>query len=110
MRRTNYFFLIFLLLIFLINSCSFFKDEKKDNEKGTFFIETIAKPDPTLRGVKVSLPKPTINNTWNQVTNNEAHKVIHPYVGKKINGLFPPIMSPNPLIWIFFDHIFYYLI
>jgi len=84
MRKTNHFFLIFLLLIFLVNSCSFFKDEKEDKEKGTFFIETIAKPDPTLRGVKISLPKPTINNTWSQITNNEAHKVIHPYVGKKI--------------------------
>ena len=88
MKKFNYFSIIFFL-IFLLNGCSFFKDDKKNDKKeskssGTVFVQTVAKPDPSLKGIKVSLPKPVINNTWNQVTNNEAHRVIHPFTGNKI--------------------------
>ena len=84
MKKFNYFSITFYFFIFLLNSCSYFKDEKKTNKSySPTFIQTVAKPDPSLRGVKVSLPKPVVNNTWNQLTNNEAHKVLHPSVGKK---------------------------
>ena len=85
MKKFNYFSIILCFLIFLLDSCSFFKDGNKENEDhGTVFVQTVAKPDSSLRGLKVSLPKPVVNNTWNQLTNNEAHKVLHPFVGKKI--------------------------
>ena len=86
MKKFNYFYIILCFLIFLLNSCSFFKDDNKGSEenRGTVFVQTVAKPDSSLRGLKVSLPKPVVNNTWNQLTNNEAHKVLHPFVGKKI--------------------------
>ena len=84
MKKINYFSIALYFFIFLLNSCSFFKDDKKNKDRGTFFVETVAKPDLSLRGLKVSLPKPIVNNTWNQLTNNEAHKVLHPFVGKKI--------------------------
>ena len=85
MKKFNYFYIILFFLIFLLNNCSFFKDDNKGSEDhGTVFVQTVAKPDSSLRGLKVSLPKPVVNNTWNQLTNNEAHKVLHPFVGKKI--------------------------
>ena len=85
MKKFNYFSITFYFFILLLKSCSYFKDEKKTNESySPAFIQTVAKPDPSLRGVKVSLPKPVVNNTWSQLTNNEAHKVLHPSVGKKI--------------------------
>ena len=84
MKAINYFSFFFYLLIFLINSCSVFKDDKENINSSPAFIETVAKPDSSLRGIKVSLPKPFINNTWNQVTNNEAHRVLHPLVEKNI--------------------------
>ena len=85
MKKFNYFYIILCFLIFLLNNCSFFKDDNKGSEDhGTVFVQTVAKPDSSLRGLKVSLPKPVVNNTWNQLTNNEAHKVLHPFVGKKI--------------------------
>ena len=85
MKKFNYFYIILCFLIFLLDNCSFFKDDNKGNEDhGTVFVQTVAKPDSSLRGLKVSLPKPVVNNTWNQLTNNEAHKVLHPLVGKKI--------------------------
>ena len=87
MKKFNYFSITFYFFIFILNSCSYFKDkdEKKTNESyRPAFVQTIAKPDPSLRGLKVSLPKPVINNTWSQITNNEAHKVLHPLVDKKI--------------------------
>ena len=87
MKKFNYFSITFYFFIFILNSCSYFKDkdEKKTNESyRPAFVQTIAKPDPSLRGLKVSLPKPVINNTWSQLTNNEAHKVLHPSVDKKI--------------------------
>ena len=85
MKKFNYFSITFYFFIFLLNSCSYFKDEKKTNESySPTFIQTVAKPDSSLRGVKVSLPKPVVNNTWSQLTNNEGHKVLHPSVGKKI--------------------------
>ena len=86
MKKFNYFYIILFFLIFLLNNCSFFKDDNKGSEenRGTVFVQTVAKPDSSLRGLKVSLPKPVVNNTWNQLTNNEAHKVLHPFVGKKI--------------------------
>ena len=86
MKKFNYFYIILCFLIFLLNSCSFFKDDNKGSEenRGTVFVQTVAKPDSSLRGLKVSLPKPVVNNTWNQLTNNEAHKVLHPLIGKKI--------------------------
>ena len=55
-----------------MNNCSFFKDDNKGSEDhGAVFVQTVAKPDSSLRGLKVSLPKPVVNNTWNQLTNNE---------------------------------------
>ena len=85
MKKFNFFSIILFLLIFLSNGCSYFKDDKKEiKSSGTIFVQTVAKPDPSLKGIKVSLPKPVINNTWNQVTNNEAHRVIHPFTGNKI--------------------------
>ena len=89
MKKLNYFSIILYFLILLLNSCSFFKNDNKDDNKenkdrGTTFVQTVAKPDSSLRGLKVSLPKPVVNNTWSQLTNNEAHKVLHPSVGKKI--------------------------
>ena len=87
MKKFNYFSITFYFFIFLLNGCSYFKDkdEKKINESSNpAFIQTVAKPDPSLRGLKVSLPKPAVNNSWNQSTNNEAHQVLHPLVGKKI--------------------------
>ena len=85
MKKFNYFPFIAFILFSLIQSCSYFKDGKKDAERtGTYFVETVAKPDPSLRGIKVYLPKPLVNKTWSQLTNNEAHKVKHPLVGKKI--------------------------
>ena len=61
-----------------------FIDNKKNKYRGTTFIQTVAKPDLSLRGLKVSLPKPVVNNTWQQLTNNEAHRILHPLVGNKI--------------------------
>ena len=85
MKKFNYFYIALYFFIFLLNSCSFFNDDnKKNNDRGSFFFETVAKPDSSLRGLKVSLPKPVVNNTWNQLTNNDAHKALHPFVGKKI--------------------------
>ena len=85
MKKFNYFYIILCFLIFLLDNCSFFKDDNKGSEDhGTVFVQTVAKPDSSLRGLKVSLPKPVVNNTWNQLTNNEAHKVLHPLIGKKI--------------------------
>ena len=85
MKKFNYFSIIFFFLIFLLNGCSYFKNDRKENKSsGTVFIQTVAKPDPSIKGLKVSLPKPVVNNTWNQLTNNEAHKAPHPFVGKKI--------------------------
>ena len=85
MKKFNFFSITLFFLIFLSNGCSYFKDDKKEiKSSGTIFVQTVAKPDPSLKGIKVSLPKPVINNTWNQVTNNEAHRVIHPFTGNKI--------------------------
>ena len=88
MKKFNYFSITFFL-IFLLNGCSFFKDDKKNDKKEskssrTIFVQTVAKPDPSLKGIKVSLPKPVINNTWNQITNNEAHRVVHPFTRNNI--------------------------
>ncbi len=85
MKKFNYFSIIFFFLIFLLNGCSYFKNDRKENKSsGTVFIQTVAKPDPSIKGLKVSLPKPVINNTWNQATNNEAHRIMHPFTGNKI--------------------------
>ena len=85
MKKINYFSITFCFLIFFLNNCSFLKDDKKtDEDSRPIFVETVAKPDITLKGLKVSLPKPVTNNTWRQLTNNEAHQVLHPLVGKKI--------------------------
>ena len=89
MKKINYFSIILYFLILLLNSCSFFKDDNKDGNKenkdrGTTFVQTVAKPDSSLRGLKVSLPKPVVNNTWEQLTNNEAHRILHPLVNSKI--------------------------
>ena len=89
MKKFNYFSIILFFLIFLLNNCSFLKDDdKEDKNLRTVFVETVAKPDLSLRGLKVSLPKPVVNNTWSQLTNNEAHKALHPLVGKKIKLLW----------------------
>ena len=86
MKKINYFSIIFCFLVLLLNNCSVLKKESEQNQENSrnFFVETVAKPDSTLKGLKVSLPKPLINNTWKQSTNNEAHNVLHPLVGKKI--------------------------
>ena len=89
MKKLNYFSIILYFLILLLNSCSFFKNDNKDDNKenkdrGTTFVQTVAKPDSSLRGLKVSLPKPVVNNTWEQLTNNEAHRILHPLVDNKI--------------------------
>tara|TARA_Y100000590_G_scaffold395284_1_gene475150 strand:+ start:1193 stop:2497 length:1305 start_codon:yes stop_codon:yes gene_type:complete len=80
--KKNYLIIFVFFIIFIIDGCSFNKDKKK--EKRRYFIETIAKPDPITKGLKVRLPKPVENFTWNQATNNEAHQILHPLVGKKI--------------------------
>ena len=87
MKKINYFFITFYFFILFLNSCSYFKDkdEKTNESYSPAFVQTVAKPDQSLRGLKVSLPKPVINNTWSQLTNNEAHKILHPLVGKKIS-------------------------
>ena len=59
-------------------------DKKESKSSRTIFVQTVAKPDPSLKGIKVSLPKPVINNTWNQITNNEAHRVVHPFTRNNI--------------------------
>ena len=86
MKKFNYFSITFYFFIFILNSCSNFKDkdEKKTNKSySPVFIQTIAKPDPSLRGLKVSLPKPVINNTWTQLTYNEAHNLLHPIASSR---------------------------
>ena len=89
MKKLNYFSITLYFLILLLNSCSYFKDDNKDDNKknkyrGKTFVQTVAKPDSSLRGLKVSLPKPVVNNTWQQLTNNEAHRILHPLVDSKI--------------------------
>ena len=86
LKINNYYLSIIYFLIFFLTSCSYFKDKKEDTKtySGTTYVETFVKPDNSLRGLKVLLPKPQINNTWSQLTNNEAHKVLHPSVDKKI--------------------------
>lgn len=86
MKINNYYLSIIYFLIFFLTSCSYFKDKKDDTKtySGTTYVETFVKPDNSLRGLKVLLPKPQINNTWSQLTNNEAHQVLHPLVGNKI--------------------------
>ncbi len=89
MKKLNYFSLTLYFLILLLNSCSFFKDDnKKNKDRGKIFIQTVAKPDSSLRGLNVSLPKPVVNNTWEQSTNNEAHRILHPLVDNKIKFLW----------------------
>ena len=92
MKKNNYSFIfLYFFLLFFLNGCSLLKDKKEnksDVNTRQLFVNTVAKPDPSLRGLKVSLPKPITNKTWNQITNNEAHRVIHPYVGKKIKLLW----------------------
>ena len=85
-KPNNYLIIILIFVFFLITNCSFFKDEKEEvtRTNTNYFVETVAKPDPSLKGIKVSLRKPVINKTWLQSTNNEAHKVEHPLVGNKI--------------------------
>ena len=86
MKKLNYFSIISFFLIFLLDSCSFKKDSDKETKNiGTNYIETVAKPDLSLKGIKVYLPKPSINNTWGQLTNNEAHQVLHPLVDNNIS-------------------------
>ncbi len=82
MKKLNYIFIVLFFLILSLNGCSFKK--KKNKNIGKVYIETVAKPDASLRGLKVSLPKPIENNTWHQSTNNEAHKIMHPLVGNQI--------------------------
>ena len=86
MKKLNYFLFILSFLIFLLDSCSFRKDSDKETKNiDTNYIETVAKPDLSLKGIKVYLPKPSINNTWGQLTNNEAHQVLHPLVDNNIS-------------------------
>ena len=87
MNKFNYYLKINLIfVIFLFTSCSLFKNEEENVEQSNtnYFFETIAKPDPNLKGLKVRLPKPTINLTWMQSTNNQAHQAEHPLVKNKI--------------------------
>ena len=87
MNKLNYYLKIYIIfVIILITSCSLFKKDKENIEQGNtnFFFETVAKPDPSLKGIKVRLPKPSINKTWMQSTNNQAHFVEHPLVKNKI--------------------------
>ena len=87
MNKLNYYLKIYIIfVIILITSCSLFKKDKENIEQGNtnFFFETVAKPDPSLKGIKVRLPKPSINKTWMQSTNNQAHFVGHPLVKNKI--------------------------
>ena len=87
MNKLNYYLKIYIIfVIILITSCSLFKKDKENIEQGNtnFFFETVAKPDPSLKGIKVRLPKPSINKTWMQSTNNQAHFVEHPLVQNKI--------------------------
>ena len=64
MKKINYFSIIFCFLVLLLNNCSVLKKESEQNQENSrnFFVETVAKPDSTLKGLKVSLPKPLINN------------------------------------------------
>ena len=88
MKKFIYLNFFFYFLIFLLNGCSFFKDDKEKDKKDykyETYVETVAKPDKSLRGIKVRLPKPKINNSWKQLTNNEARRVLHPLVDNKIS-------------------------
>lgn len=86
MNKIFYFLVVFFLIVFSLSNCSLFKDEEKNIKKSNrnYPVDTIVKPDPSLRGLKVSLPKPIINETWMQSTNNEAHNIEHPFVNNKI--------------------------
>ena len=77
---------IFLIFSFFLAGCSLLKREDKVSEKKyrSFPVDTVAKPDKSLRGIKVSLPKPVENKTWLRPTSNEANLVSHPLVGNKI--------------------------
>ena len=81
--RNNFLTSLFILLFFL-NGCSFKNKDNASQSSGKIYIETVAKPDATLRDLKVSLPKPVENNSWSQSTNNEAHQILHPLVGNQI--------------------------
>ena len=52
MKKLNYFSIILFFLIFLLDSCSFKKDSDKETKNiGTNYIETVAKPDLSLKGI-----------------------------------------------------------
>ena len=82
MKNSNILLITIFFIIIFLNGCSFKKNKNKN--VGKIYVETVAKPDLSLRGLKVSLPKPLENNTWNQSTNNEAHQISHPLVGNEI--------------------------
>jgi len=87
MSKFFYFLTVVITTFFLLTSCGLFKDKEKDidtSDSRVFPVETVVKPDQSLRGIKVSLPKPVINKTWMQSTNNEAHNIQHPFVNNKI--------------------------
>ena len=87
MSKFFYFLTVVIAVVFLLTSCGLFKDKQENIETSNgriFPVETVVKPDPSLRGIKVSLPRPVINKTWMQSTNNEAHNIQHPFVNNKI--------------------------
>ena len=52
MNKPNYYLKIYIIfVIILITSCSLFKKDKENIEQGktSFFFETVAKPDPSLK-------------------------------------------------------------
>ena len=62
-KPNNYLIIILIFVFFLITNCSFFKDEKEEvtRTNTNYFVETVAKPDPSLKGIKVSLRKSAIH-------------------------------------------------
>ena len=55
----------------------------------------------SVSGKKISLEE---LNYWNVDLQEPYFSYLEASKKKKLNRLFPPIMSPYPLIWILYDH------